>query len=96
MQKYSQYYFVRSLMTSPARISPATDGTNAILPGISRRSVHLWTVPGGQTQCDRQLILISSIGLIGCSLEYTTFNFLTPRFFNSRRMTRASGQTDVL
>ena len=28
---------VRSFTISPARISPATDGTNAMLPGIARR-----------------------------------------------------------
>ncbi len=41
---------VRSLMTSPAMIRPTTEGTNAVLPGISRRSVHLWAAPGGQIQ----------------------------------------------
>ena len=39
---------------------------------------------------------ISSIGVTGCSLEYTTFSFFTPRFLSSRRITFASGQTDVL
>ena len=39
---------VRSFTTSPAMISPTTDGTNALLPGIARRSVHLRTAPGGQ------------------------------------------------
>ena len=33
---------------------------------------------------------------IGSSSEYTTFSFLTPRFFNSRRITFASGHTLVL
>ena len=41
--------FVRSFMTSPAIISPTTDGTNALEPGISRRTVH-FLVSGGQTQ----------------------------------------------
>ena len=27
-----------------------TDGTNALEPGMSRRSVHLWAAPGGQMQ----------------------------------------------
>ncbi len=40
----------RSLITSPARISPATEGTKAVLPGISLRSVHLCAAPGGQMQ----------------------------------------------
>lgn len=77
-------------------ISPTTDGTNATLPGIARRSVHLCFAPGGQIQFERQLIAISSTGLIGSSLEYTTFNFFTPRFFNSLRITFAKGHTLVL
>lgn len=62
-------YRHRSFTTSPAMISPATDGTNATLPGISRRSVHLCSAPGGQIQFVLQLIAISSIGLVGCSSE---------------------------
>ena len=68
----------------------------ATLPGISLRSVHLCFAPGGHTQRVRQLIDISSIGRIDGSSEYTTFNFFTPRFLSSRRMTFASGQTFVL
>ena len=49
-------------------ISPTTDGTKATLPGIARRSVHLCFAPGGQMQFERQLIAISSTGLIGSSL----------------------------
>ena len=60
---------VRSFTTSPAINSPAMDGTNATLPGISLRSVHLCFVPGGQIQCVRQLIDISSSGLVGFSSE---------------------------
>ena len=37
-------------------MSPATDGTKAVLPGISRRSVHLCFAPGGQMQWLRQLM----------------------------------------
>lgn len=44
------YFFARSLITSPATISPTTDGTNAVEPGISRRTVHFLAVPGGQMQ----------------------------------------------
>ena len=77
-------------------ISPTTDGTKATLPGIARRSVHLCFAPGGQMQFERQLIAISSTGLIGSSLEYTTFNFFTPRFFNSRRITFANGHTRLV
>ena len=62
-------YRHRSFTTSPAMISPATGGTNATLPGISRRSVHLCSAPGGQIQFVLQLIAISSIGLVGCSSE---------------------------
>ena len=60
---------VRSFTISPAISRPATAGTNAVLPGISRRSVHLCCAPGGHIQCVRQLMDISSIGLIGCSSE---------------------------
>lgn len=87
---------VRSFMISPAIISPATDGTKAVLPGTWRRAVHFRCVPGGQTQCVLQLISELSIGVRGFSLEYTTFSFLIPRFFNSYRITRAKGQTEVL
>ena len=60
---------LRSLMTSPARMSPATAGTKALLPGMSRRSVQWRWVPGGQMQWDRQLMDISSRGRIGSSSE---------------------------
>lgn len=40
----------RSFRTSPAMISPATDGTNALLPGTWLRTAHVLFVPGGQTQ----------------------------------------------
>ena len=85
-----------SCTTSPAMISPATDGTNARLPGISLRSVHLCSAPGGQMQLVLQLIDISSIGLVGFSSEYTTLSYYTPQFLRTRRMTFARGQTDVL
>lgn len=65
----SQAFFARSFTTSPAIINPATDGTNATLPGMARRSVHLCSAPGGQMQFVRQLIDISSIGLVGFSSE---------------------------
>ena len=58
----------RSLTTSPARINPATEGTKAVEPGISLRTVH-FRVPGGQMQCFRQLINGSSRGRVGCSVE---------------------------
>ena len=48
------------------------------------------------TNLNRQLIAMSSIGRFGCSSEYTTLSFFTPRFFNSRRITFASGHTFVL
>ena len=83
-------------MTSPAIISPTTEGTNELLPGTCLRWVHFRAVPGGQMQCARQLIAMSSIGVSGGSLEYTTFSFCMPLRFSSRRMTFASGQTDVL
>ena len=79
-----------------AMINPATAGTNATLPGISLRSVHLCLAPGGQMQFVRQPIDISSFGLVGCSSEYTTFSFFTPRFLSSLRITFANGHTLVL
>ena len=60
---------VRSFTTSPAMINPATDGTYATLPGMSRRSVHLCAAPGGQMQFVLQLMDISSIGRFGSSSE---------------------------
>ena len=47
--KNSGHFRHKSLMTSAAMIKPATEGTNAVDPGISRRTVHL-RVPGGQMQ----------------------------------------------
>ena len=70
--------------------------TNAVLPGISRRSVHLCCAPGGQIQCVRQDMDISSMGRVGCSSEYTTFSFFTLRLRHSIRITFARGQTLVL
>ena len=75
-------------------IRPATDGTKAVEPGISLRTVH-FLVPGGQMQWDLQLIAGSSSGLLGCSVEYTTFRLLIFLFRHSLRITLASGQTDV-
>ena len=60
---------VRSFMTSPAIISPTTDGTNAVEPGISLLSVHFRWAPGGQMQFVLQLIDMSSMGLVGSSFE---------------------------
>lgn len=44
---------VRSFTTSPAMISPTTEGTKALLPGTCRRWVHFRSVPGGQMQLVR-------------------------------------------
>ena len=60
---------ISAMMTSPAMIRPATEGTKAVLPGMSRRSVHLCSAPGGQIQFVRQLLAISLIGLVGSSSE---------------------------
>lgn len=46
----SPFPFTKSLTTSPARISPTTEGTKAMEPGISLRCVHFLAVPGGQIQ----------------------------------------------
>ena len=77
-------------------ISPATDGTNARLPGISLRSVHLCSAPGGQMQLFLQLMDISSRGLMGFSSEYTTLRRFTPRFLSSRLMTFARVVKDLI
>ena len=45
---------VRSFTTSPARIRPATDGTNAILPGISLLWVHFLAVDVYKRQVKRK------------------------------------------
>ena len=82
-------------MTSPAMISPTTDGVNAVEPGMSLRWVHLCTAPGGQIQFVLQLMDISSSGLVGSSLEYTTFKDSMPLFLHSLRMTFAKGHTEV-
>lgn len=60
---------VKSFTTSPAIISPATEGTKATEPGIARRSVHLYPASGGQIQFSRQLFSMSSFGVSGSSFE---------------------------
>lgn len=62
-------YLIKSLITSPAMIRPATDGTNAVLPGTCLRWVHFLSVSGGHMQFVLQLIAISSTGVIGFSFE---------------------------
>lgn len=42
-------FFVRSLRTSDAINNPADAGTKALLPGMSRLTVH-FLVPAGHTQ----------------------------------------------
>ena len=59
----------RSFITSPAMISPTTDGTKALLPGTCRRWVHFRAVPGGQMQWVLQLFAMSYFGAMGFSLE---------------------------
>ena len=60
---------IRSFTTSPARMSPATEGTKATLPGTCRRTVHLRSVPGGQMQWLLQEMDSSSMGVMGGSVE---------------------------
>ena len=67
-RKQRHHLLHRSLTTSPAIISPTTEGTNAVEPGISLRTIH-FRVPGGQMQCCRQLMDGSSSGRVGCSVE---------------------------
>lgn len=86
----------RSLMTSPAKIKPATEGTNETLPGIDRRSVHFRSVPGGQIQLVLHEFEQSSISFIGSSVEKTTFKCLIRRFFSSFRIILATGHMVVL
>ena len=86
---------MRSLTTSEARMNPATGGTNETLPGTARLAAHVRYVPGGQTQLFLQLSASVSEGLTASSVEYTTLSAGMPRFLSSRRITRASGQTEV-
>ena len=60
---------------------PATEGVNAMDPGVGLLAFSLFS----------NLNLCST----GLSFEYTTYNFFTPRFFNSCRITLANGHTDV-
>ena len=60
---------VKSFITSPAIIRPATEGTKATLPGIFLFSVHLCSAPGGHIQSVLQIMDISSIGRVGFSSE---------------------------
>jgi hypothetical protein len=48
---------------------PTTEGTKALLPGTCRRWVHFRAVPGGQMQWARQEMDISSMWVMGYSLE---------------------------
>ena len=77
---------IRSFITSDAMMRPATDGTNETLPGVLRRGCGLFML----------LVLSLDSGFIGSSSEYTTFNFLTPLFLSSLRITLARGSTLVL
>lgn len=94
---------IKSLITSPAMINPATEGTKALLPGVaflreaellvesvSADGTGFWFA--GAAVCGSFFI---EKGVHAGSLEYTTFNFFIPRFFNSLRMTFANGQTEV-
>ena len=76
---YSTWAIVR--ITSPAIKSPATGGTNEILPGSALRfPIFFRRFPDVST---------------GFSLEYSTFRCLIPLSFSSFRITLQSGQTDV-
>ena len=57
------------LTTSPAEDESAAAGTKALLPGTWRRWVHFRAVPGGRMQWARQLMDISSIGVMAGSLS---------------------------
>ena len=63
------FFPVRSFITSPAMIRPATEGAKAVEPGMSLLSVHFLAVPGGHMQFVLQLMDISSMGLMGFALE---------------------------
>ena len=63
---------------------------------MSRRSVHLRAVPGGQMQFVRQLMDMSSIGRVGFYVEKTTLSFFTRRLRISWRITFARGYIVVL
>ena len=79
------FYWIRSLITSPARIRPATDGTKATLPGRA-------LLPSGNSSS------VSAVGSegMGSSVENSTFRCRIPRLAHSLRMIRAKGHTEVL
>lgn len=84
-QTYSfegEYFATISLITSPAMINPATEGTNETLPGICLLVVQSFSS--------------LSMGFIAGSFEYTTFRESMPLFLNSERIVLARGQMLVL
>ena len=85
-----------SLTISPAIISPATDGTNDILPGTWFLAEHFLFVPGGQMQLVLQLDSDSLSGFIGSSVEYITFKLSIFLFLSSFLITFANGHVLVL
>ena len=60
------YFLTKSLTTSLAMISPATDGTNATLPGVC---LLLLKIAGGAVDASTGLVTSGVIGVIGISLE---------------------------
>ena len=64
------YFAQRSFTTSPAIISPTTDGTNATLPGISLLSVHLCSAPGGHYLF---LLLTMAVNIRSSSIQFSRY-----------------------
>ena len=62
-------YLIRSLMTSPAMISPATDGTNAVDPGVLLLPVPFRSAPGIPSPSSAEPVDGSAKGVIGSSFE---------------------------
>ena len=63
------YFFSISFITSPAIMSPTTEGTKETDPGTLRLAVHVLAVPGGQMQFSLQPAAGSTAGGIGGSFE---------------------------
>ena len=72
----------------------ATEGTKAVEPGISRRTV-LCGRSGFRAASSRRMLSASAAGRRGISVEYTACSFRMPLCRHSLRMTRARGHTEV-
>ena len=63
-ENQKQGYLIRSFMTSPAIIRPATDGTKEMLPGTCRRTVHCVQFLRTNATCSAT-VFFSFVGFVG-------------------------------